>query len=74
VLDRFKMAKHCVLHIEAGSFRFERKHEQIANEAALDGFYVLRTNVPETRLDADAAAVEVGDKTLTHVQRANRSI
>jgi len=72
VIDRFKMAKHFVLHIEAGSFRFERNQAQIAQEAALDGFYVLRTNVPATRLDT--AAVVRGYKSLSHVERAFRSL
>jgi len=72
VIDRFKMAKHFVLHIEAGSFRFERHQEQIAHEAALDGFYVLRTNVPEPQLDT--AAVVHSYKSLSHVERAFRSL
>jgi hypothetical protein len=72
VIDRFKMAKHFVLHIEPGSFRFERNQAQIAQEAALDGFYVLRTNVPETRLDT--AAVVRSYKSLSHVERAFRSL
>jgi len=72
VIDRFKMAKHFVLHIEAGSFGFERNQAQIANEAALDGFYVLRTNVPEPQLDT--AAVVRSYKSLSHVERAFRSI
>jgi transposase len=72
VIDRFKMAKHFVLHIEAGSFRFERHQEQIAQEAALDGFYVLRTNVPETQLDT--AAVVRSYKSLSQVERAFRSL
>lgn len=72
VIDRFKMAKHFVLHIAPGSFRFERNREQIAQEAALDGFYVLRTNVPEARLDA--AAVVRSYKSLSHVERAFRSL
>jgi hypothetical protein len=72
VLDRFKMAKHFVLHIEAGSFRFERNHDQIAHEAALDGFYVLRTDVADTQLDT--AAVVRSYKSLSQVERAFRSI
>jgi transposase len=72
VIDRFKMAKHFVLHIGAGSFRFERNQEQIAHEAALDGFYVLRTNVAETQLDT--AAVVRSYKSLSQVERAFRSI
>jgi transposase len=72
VIDRFRMAKHFVLHIEAGSFRFERHPEQIAQEAALDGFYVLRTNVPEAQLDT--AAVVRSYKSLSQVERAFRSL
>jgi hypothetical protein len=72
VIDRFKMAKHFVLHIEAGSFRFERNQEQIAQEAALDGVYVLRTNVTEPELDT--AAVVRSYKALSQVERAFRSI
>lgn len=71
VIDRFKMAKHFRLHIAAGSFRFERNQAQIAQEAALDGFYVLRTNVPETQLDT--AAVVERYKSLSQVERAFRS-
>ena len=72
VIDRFKMAKHFVLHIGKNSFRFERNEEQIAEEAALDGFYVLRTNVPNTQLDT--AAVVTSYKALSQVERAFRSI
>jgi hypothetical protein len=72
VIDRFKMAKHFVLHIGPSSFRFERNQEQIAQEAALDGFYVLRTNVTKTQLDT--AAVVQSYKALSQVERAFRSI
>lgn len=72
VIDRFKMAKHFVLHIDASSFRFERNQEQIAQEAALDGFYVLRTDVTKTQLDT--AAVVRSYKSLSQVERAFRCI
>jgi len=72
VIDRFKMAKHFVLRIEAGRFGFERNQEQIAQEAALDGFYVLRTNVPAAKLDT--AAVVRSYKSLSQVERAFRSL
>ncbi|MGB4782284.1 IS1634 family transposase, partial [Candidatus Methylomirabilis sp.] len=72
VIDRFKMAKHFVLRIEAGGFGFERNQEQIAQEAALDGFYVLRTNVPAATLDT--AAVVRSYKSLSQVERAFRSL
>jgi transposase len=71
VIDRFKMAKHFQLHITAKRFRFGRHQAQIAEEAALDGFYVLRTNVPATTLDT--ATVVEHYKSLSHVERAFRS-
>jgi hypothetical protein len=72
VIGRFKMAKHFVLHLAVGSFQFERNQKQIAQEAALDGFYVLRTNVAQTELDT--AAVVRSYKSLSQVERAFRSI
>jgi hypothetical protein len=72
VIDRYKMAKHFVLHMDARSFRFERNREQIALETALDGFYVLRTDVKKVQLDT--ADVVRSYKALSHVERAFRSI
>ena len=46
VLHRHKMAKHFELTIGDASFGFRRKAEAIAAEAALDGLYVVRTNLP----------------------------
>ena len=43
------MAKHFELSITDASFSFHRKTEAIAAEAALDGIYVVRTNLPEER-------------------------
>jgi hypothetical protein len=71
VLGRFKMAKHFRLHITETSLRFERDHEKIASEAALDGIYVVRTTVPRDVLDA---AHTVGAyKSLSRAERAFRS-
>jgi len=50
VWNHWKMRKHFQLTISDSSFSFERKQEQIAAEAALDGIYVLRTSVPEPEL------------------------
>lgn len=72
VIDRYKMHKHFILQIDAGSFRFERDEPRIAQEAALDGFYLLRTNVPIERLDT--TEVVRSYKSLSHVERAFRSI
>jgi hypothetical protein len=57
VLGRRKMAKHFELTITTitdSSFGFVRNTAAIAREAALDGFYVLRTNVPTSTLGSSA--------------------
>jgi hypothetical protein len=51
-LARFRVKKHFQVEITDGHFSYQRKHEQIASEAALDGIYVLRTSVSEQRLDS----------------------
>lgn len=42
VWNRYRVKKHFKLEIAAGRFAYERKAEQIAAEAALDGIYALR--------------------------------
>jgi transposase len=66
------MAKHFELTITETRFAYARKSEQIAAEAALDGFYVIRTNVPQAQL-SDAQAV-CAYKSLAQVERAFRSL
>jgi Transposase DDE domain len=44
-LKRYRVKKHFEIEIAERTFSFSRKREQIAAEAALDGFYVLRTSV-----------------------------
>ena len=71
-LGKRKMAKHFELAIADASFSFTRNEASIQKEAALDGFYVLRTSVPAETLDA--AAVVSTYKSLAQVERAFRSI
>lgn len=52
VIKRHRVKKHFALDIADGRFSFKRKREQIAEEAALDGIYVLRSSVGSERLDA----------------------
>ena len=52
VIKRHRVKKHFALEIADGRFSYARKSEQIAQEAALDGIYVLRTSVASERLDA----------------------
>ncbi len=72
VVDRKKMAKHFELDIAEGVFAYRRRADQIAEEAALDGLYVVRTSVPSQRLDT-AAVVETY-KRLSAVERVFRSL
>ena len=72
VLDRHKMAKHFELTIADDRFAFARKRDEIAQEAALDGLYGVRTSLPEGAL-ADDAAVRAY-KSLAQVERAFRCL
>lgn len=72
VIEHFHMAKHFELTITDTSLTWQRRHEAIAQEAALDGLYVIRTSVPAEQLDAAAAVAAY--KSLSHVERAFRSI
>src|SRR3954469_17959383 len=72
VLNRHKVAKHFELTITDDAFRFARNTATIAAEAALDGFYVVRTNLPAATLD-DAGTVRAY-KSLAQVERAFRTL
>lgn len=72
VINAHKMAKHFELTITETSFAYTRKTEQIEAEAALDGFYVIRTNVAQAQL-CDAQAVS-SYKSLAQVERAFRCL
>ena len=72
VLGRFKMAKHFNTSITQTTFQYQRKTLAIAQEAGLDGIYVIRTSVPEPLLDA--AATVSAYKRLAAVERAFRCL
>lgn len=72
VQNRHKVAKHFDLVIGDASFSFTRNTARIAQEARLDGFYVLRTNLAEAQ--ADAATTVLAYKSLGQVERAFRSL
>ena len=55
LIGRYRMAKHFELTITDTSLRWQRKAERIAQEAALDGIYVIRTSVAAQQLGAGAA-------------------
>ena len=72
VIDKHKVGKHFHYTITDTSLAVERRHDQIAAEAALDGIYVLRTSVPADQLDA--AGVVTGYKNLANIERDFRII
>ena len=71
VLGRFKVAKHFRLTITAAACTYARDAVRIAEEAALDGLYVIRTSVPPERLTAEQTVGAY--KGLAVVERAFRS-
>jgi hypothetical protein len=72
VSNKYKVAKHFELEISDGHFAYRRKTEQIDQEAALDGIYVLRTTCGEELLTSQAV-VRVY-KQLKMAERAYRTI
>jgi hypothetical protein len=72
VIGKYKTAKHFQVTITDDSLAVTRKQDQIDAEAALDGFYVLRTPIPASQLGAPA--VVAAYKNLKHVERDFRSI
>jgi Transposase DDE domain len=72
VLGQRKMAKHFNTSITDNSFSFTRNPATIAAEAALDGIYVVRTNLPAAQ--SDAAATVRAYKSLAGVEHAFRSM
>jgi Transposase DDE domain len=71
VINRHKVGKHFVLEIGDDRFHYRRDEVRIAQEAALDGIYVLRSNVPSGDLDAEETVAAY--KSLSHVEQAFRS-
>ena len=72
VISKYNTSKHFVITITDDSLTVARNQAQIGGEAALDGFYVLRTPLPASQLDA--AGVVTAYKNLKYVERDFRSI
>lgn len=71
VVNKYKMAKHFDLTIEETSFAYSVNAGRVAEEAALDGMYVVRTSLPAVKISAAEAVRSY--KRLTQVERAFRS-
>jgi hypothetical protein len=72
VLGRFKVGKHFHLLIGEERFRYEREQAQIAAEAALDGIYIIRSNVAADRLPSEELVRSY--KLLAEVERGFRTL
>lgn len=70
IVNRYKVAKHFVLEFSDERFSYQRDEQKIAEEAALDGLYVIRTSVSTETLDADSTVRAYKD--LAKVERAFR--
>jgi hypothetical protein len=72
VISKYNTRKHFTIEITDTSLAVTRNQARIDAEAALDGFYVLRTPVPASQLDAPG--VVTAYKNLKYVERDFRSI
>ena len=72
VISKYKTGKHFEVTITDTSLAVARRQAQIDEEAALDGFYVLRTPVPASQLDAPG--VVTAYKNLKYVERDFRHL
>ena len=70
--NRYKLAKLFDIAVTEDGFTFGRNQARIAEEARLDGFYVIRTSVETGTLAADN--VVGAYKGLARVERAFRSL
>ena len=71
-LKRYRMKKHFQIEITDTDFTYARDTDRIAEEAALDGFYILRTSLTET--DLSAGDVVRAYKNLEQAERAFGSL
>jgi transposase len=72
VVNKYTVAKHFALTVTDRDFRCALREARVATEAALDGIYLIRTNVPASRMSAEDAVRNY--KALSQVERAFRSL
>jgi len=71
-LKRYRMRKHFRITITDTTFTYTRDTDGITAEAALDGFYILRTSLTDT--DLEAGDVVRAYKNLEQAERAFGSL
>ena len=72
VINKYKVAKHFELDIKDDGFEYAVNEQSVAEEAALDGIYIVRTSLPEERMSPEDAVRNY--KSLANVERAFRSM
>ena len=72
VINKYKVAKHFVVHIDDDAFDFQIDQVKVGAEAALDGIYVVSTSVARETMDAPQAVRSY--KHLSNVERAFRCL
>jgi hypothetical protein len=72
VINAKKVAKHFITEITDGGLAWRRDEDKIAEEAALDGIYVVRTSLPPGALGAGGAVTSY--KALENVERVFRGL
>ena len=70
-LRRYKVGKHFDIECTDDTFFWARNEKRVAEEAALDGIYIIRTNVAAEKLPAAEAVRSY--KSLSRIERAFRS-
>jgi transposase len=73
ILNKYKVGKHFSFDIDDTSFSYQRKTEKIAEEAALDGLYVVRTSIEDEEVLSDDQVV-TNYKNLSKVEWAFRCL
>ena len=69
---KYKVGKHFTWKIDDNAFTFEIDGKEVAEEAALDGIYVIRTSIAKEQMTAEQAVLNY--KKLAEVERAFRTL
>jgi transposase len=72
VINQYKVGKHFVLTIDERALSYVRDTRRIAEEAALDGIYIIRTSLSARQMEAPDCVRNY--KALANVERAFRSL
>lgn len=72
ILNKYKVGKHFLREVAEGTFSYRRDRARIDAEAALDGLYVIRSNVASTTLSSEGLVRSY--KSLSRVERAFRTM